>query len=166
MTDFNQFHESLELEPLPAKRKLPDMLNVLTILSFIGCGFQLLSAIFNYMNICSSVRKIEELSELSESGPFGSIIGSSIKIAELQCEKKEIILIVSILFGALSLIGAIMMRKLKKAGFYSYVVGNLGLPIATVVLLSTAMGTFSYVTGFFFPVLFVVLYATQLKHMK
>lgn len=166
MTDFNQFHESLDINPIPVKPKLPDMLNVLTILTFIGCGLQFINGLFVYFTICSSVKRIEDLSELSENNPFGNLITSSIKTAELQCENKMSLFIASLVFGVLCLIGAIMMRKLKKNGFYIYTIGVLALPVVSCILLSSAMGIFSYISGFFFPVLFVILYATQLKHLK
>ena len=44
MTDFNQFHDSVV--DIQQPKKLPDMLNVLTILTFIGCAIGIISAIY------------------------------------------------------------------------------------------------------------------------
>jgi len=61
-----------------------------------------------------------------------------------------------------SLFGAIMMWKLKKTGFYLYVAANIIAAILPMVWLGSAFA----IMGFIWPVIFIVLYAINLKHLK
>ena len=58
------------------------------------------------------------------------------------------------------------MRKLQKNGYYMWLIGEL-LPIVGT-LIFIGIGFFTGTTGFFliFPLLFIILYTTQLKHLK
>jgi hypothetical protein len=47
MSDFNQLQDTLNLEESDMKT-VPPMLNVLTILTYIGCGFGFLGAIYSF----------------------------------------------------------------------------------------------------------------------
>jgi hypothetical protein len=59
------------------------------------------------------------------------------------------------------------MWKLKKTGFFIYVVGELAPVIVSAILLGgSAFGGMSLVMGAIFPVLFVVLYGLNLKHLS
>jgi hypothetical protein len=61
------------------------------------------------------------------------------------------------------------MRKLKKEGFYIYTVGELIPVIAGALLLGFSTqfnGVMSYIIGLGIPVLFIILYANNLKHLK
>lgn len=79
-----------------------------------------------------------------------------------------------LLCAALCLIGSIMMWKMKKTGFYLYVVGEIGPIILQYVVFkevyellsrdSNAM--YGMVIGLAIPLAFVVMYALNLKHMK
>jgi hypothetical protein len=60
------------------------------------------------------------------------------------------------------------MRRLKKLGFYVYCIGEIVLPLLTMAIF-TGTSVFSglgFMFGILFYVLFVILYATQLKYMK
>lgn len=74
---------------------------------------------------------------------------------------------IGIACALLCIVGAVMMWQLKKMGFYVYVVGELVAPILAIVLLgSTAMAGAMAVLGLIIPIVFVVLYGLNLKHMK
>lgn len=161
MTDVNQFHDSFSDVPPPAK-KLPDMLNVLTILTFIGCGVGLLGAIYNYFTICKS---LEKMNQLGEDNPMASMMSSMADFMQKQCEMKLPVLIISLLSVLLCFIGAMQMRKLKRTGFFIYLVGEVAGPVAMLLMVGGGGGIMSTI-GFIIPVVFIILYATQLKHLK
>jgi hypothetical protein len=161
MTDVNQFHDSFSDVPPPAK-KLPDMLNVLTILTFIGCTLGLIGAVYNYFTICTS---LEKMAKLGEDNPMASMMESMADAIQKQCEMKLPVLIISLVSVALCFIGAMQMRKLKRTGFFIYLVGEIAVPLATLLMIGGGGGIMTTL-GFIFPVVFIILYATQLKHLK
>ncbi len=113
----------------PVKR--PDFLNVLCILSFICCGLMILMGIWGVMQSMTvpSADEIQmqemmarmnpdaDMSALTQRDPTGQVIG--------------------LLFQVLSLVGVIMMWKLKKVGFYIYTAAEL-LPYPATFLTSGA----------------------------
>jgi hypothetical protein len=60
------------------------------------------------------------------------------------------------------------MRQLKKNGFYIYAIGEIVIPLLTTFLFlgSSSIASFWGMFGMLFYVLFIVLYATQLKYLK
>lgn len=143
-------------------------LNVLTILTFIGCAVFGLFTIATPALLGFSKKMIAKAQESAEMTPE--------KIAELRkglegielAEKNMIPLIVVGMAGiVLCFVGAMMMRKLKKDGFWIYTAGQL-LPLIAGIFI---MGTSQYqgASNFVFPfisVLFIFLYASQRKYLK
>lgn len=142
------------------------MLNVLTILTFIGSAIGALNAIYSYATICNSITKTEEaLSKVGSSGTMGKILTDTLEMAYKSCEMKLPLLIMNLVCVLLCFIGAIVMRKLNKRGFYIYLIGELVGPIGGMVLIGMSMG-FMAIFGILIPIVFLILYGTQLKHMK
>lgn len=166
MTDINEIKDTLNLEQKDMN-KLPQMLNVLTILTYIGSGLGILGAIYNYFMVCKSVETIEALGGLSEMGGVaGDMMEGAMALAQKQCDNRLLILIATLAGCALCIYGAMQMRNLKKQGFNFYAIGVLLLPIVSIVLLgSGAMSGMLLATGLLFPVIFLVLYFTQRKHL-
>lgn len=164
MTDFNQFHDSFNPESQTPTKKLPDMLNILTILTFVGCGLGLLSSVYNYFAVCKSVEMMAKLSEDGDN-PMASMMSSMSEAVIKQCELKLPILIIMLVSLALCFFGALQMRKLKRMGFFLYLLGQIAAPVA-LMLMGAAGGGIFVVIGYAFPVIFLILYATQLKHLK
>ena len=108
-------------ESAPEKKKISSLLNVLTILTFIGCAIGLWGSIDNYIN---GEKKIEDTEKAiakmedqgMESGFFhdGAVKGLNAQV--VQNENKLLFLIVGLLSVALCAFGAYEMRKLKKRG--------------------------------------------------
>jgi len=118
-------------------KKRPAFLTVLCILTFIGSGLVLLGGLLVILAGAA-------LSEF-----FASIPGMT------QATGNIMPLIISVVFSAVSLFGAIMMWQLKKLGFYIYVAAQV------------IMVAFSFsVMGLIFTLLFIVLYFLNFKHMK
>lgn len=167
MTDINEIKDQLNIEQKDMNR-LPSMLNVLTILTYIGCAIGLLGGIYNYFTVCKSAQLIEgmgdNLDALSGSA-LGGMMGDAMSLVTKQCDNRLIILLVTLLGVGLCFYGAMQMRNLKKMGFNLYVAGELIVPIVMLILLGGgALGGFMLV-GMIFPIIFVALYATQRKHL-
>lgn len=151
------------------KVKIPGGLNVLTILTFIGCAvfglFTLLTPVINkffkdLMDKAASSGK--ELStkqlEAMEKG----------KVAmELARQNMIPLMIIGMVGIILCFIGALWMRKFKKDGYWMYVAGELTPIIGSLLLLGTAQftGVVSVLLGVGIPLLFVILYTTQRKYL-
>ena len=150
------------------KKKLPEMLNVLTILTIVGSAVALIGSIYNYFTVCKSVEdlttKLEDL-DLG-NGTMAKMMQSSLEIANKNCENKLTILLITIVGSLLCLFGALIMRKLKKQGFLIYTAGELITPLASIVILGLgSMMGMLMLTGLIVPIVFIILYGLQRKHL-
>lgn len=82
--------------------------------------------------------------------------------------------IVNVLAAVICFVGVLLMWKLKKTGFYIYVVGEIA-PIIVGIIVLGAAGLFSFAGGFFakimvlayvFPIAFLIMYGLNFKHLK
>jgi len=152
-------------------KQLPGMLNVLTILTFIGCGLTFLSTCYSFITGNDPDKQIEKLNEAREKmgdGGFGAkMIDSSIDMIQKSYENRYLLLISGLIFTILCFIGALQMRKLKKSGYYYYLIGELGPFVLMAGLFgSSFLGAFALLFGALIAIVFVVLYSTQLKYLE
>lgn len=149
--------------------ELPSGLKTLTLLTFIG------SAIAALFLIATPALYKMSSSFMDKALASGQDIPAD-KIAEIQKSKAAMAIaqanmvptmVVGFIGLILCVVGAIWMRKLKKDGFWIYTAGELLPLIAGLILMGTAMftGIVSILLGVGLPVLFVILYATQLKYL-
>ena len=152
MTDlnqnFNQAKDALNLEDKDMK-KLPQMLNILTILTYIGCGLGLLGILLGFLGV----------GLLSSFAPKST---QGVDVASAVSKYATISLVLSLVGIALCFFGAIKMRNLQKVGFYIYIAGQLVPIIFTFATAGVSFG----VIGVIIPLVFIILYATQLKFLK
>ncbi len=154
------------------KKQLPSGLNVLTILSFIGCSLQLLSSVWTFFTAQKSYDERDKMIERMNSPEMPSWAKSMMpdmthfeETIIKSYENRIPLLILALVSVALCFYGVMQMRKLKKQGFMFYVIGEL-MPFVTMALF---IGTFA-LSGFWFYViccialLFILLYAAQRKH--
>jgi uncharacterized BrkB/YihY/UPF0761 family membrane protein len=170
MSDLNQISETLN-PGQGGKQKLPGALGTLTILTFIGCGIGLIFTFLTswFMNMSSTwIAKAEEMADNLSPKELAEIEKAKVGIAAFN-QNKMLLIVLGLVCIALCIVGAIQMRKLKKTGFYIYVAGEL-LPIVySTILLGFGIafnGIFGIIVGLCIPILFVILYARQLKHLS
>lgn len=133
-----------------SKKLRPDLLTVLCILTFIGSGLAALSNFFVYFNI-------DILKETVEKDGF-EFFGS-----ELILGLPKSLFILSALFYSASLVGAILMWKLRKVGFHVYSISQIILLIIpTIYIKSDNFPIF----GILLTVLFILLYHKNIKLMQ
>ncbi len=137
---------------LEQQTKIPQFLKVICILTFIGSGLAIISNFFYsiFYDTILNILSQQEDDFLKKTYEALSVITREFYIANF-------------FLSTLSLVGAIMMFKLKKIGFHFYTVANLlmlGLPI---FLLHESFNFFNlmFITG---P--FILMYGMHLKYMK
>jgi hypothetical protein len=151
------------------KPKLPSGLNVLTILTFIGCAvfglFTLLAPVIykfslNMMDKAASSGKDFSAKQLADMEKSRTAI-------ELATQHMVPIMIMGLVGVTLCFVGALWMRKLKKDGYWLYVAGELTPLIAGYFIIGTAQYTsiWSVVFGVGIPLIFVLLYTMQRKYL-
>ncbi len=155
------------------KPKLNSGLNVLTILTFIGCALQLLGSAWGFFTAQKSYeamdKTIEQMNSDSMPGWLKSIMGDPEHMVEIitQSYTNRIpIFLLSLVAVGLCFYGALQMRKLKKQGYILYVIGEI-LPFL-IQALFIGMFTLSgmgMLVGAGIALLFILLYTMQRKNM-
>jgi hypothetical protein len=154
---------------LEEPKKIPDMLNVLTILTFVGSGIGFCSSIWGFFKAQDSYDKmVEAQSKLDSMPDFAKkFMGPEmLEMTRKALENRTPILILALLSYALCVYGAIQMRQLKKAGFTIYLVGELLPIVAGAIFIGTGLFGGFAIVGYLIYAVFIILYATQLKYMK
>ena len=155
--------------PDDGKPVIPSGLNVLTILTFIACGiFSLLliatPMLYKFFN--SMMDKVAKSGQDIPAKQMAEIEKGRAAMAIAQANMVPTI-IAGLVGVALCVWGAVWMRKLKKDGYWVYVAGELLPVIANFALMGTSQlnGAFAIALSLVFPVLFIVLYTLQRKHL-
>ena len=155
---------------LEEPKKLPSMLNVLTILTFIGNGLGFFSAFYSFFSAASNYDKIVQAQDQLDQMPgfVKNMMGPDpVGTARRMLDNRLPIMLLTLVGCLLCFYGAWQMRKLKKTGFTIYIIGDVVpfISLALFVGVSTMTG-FSGIFGLIIAVVFVILYGTQLKYMK
>ncbi len=176
MTDTDQnIDKAKDLLNLEQKdmNKLPQMLNVLTILTYIGCALGAIGALYNYFTISTTYKLMTGMTSATEglSGAENkavqSFMSQSIDVVKKQYDNRLMIMLVALAGIALCFYGAIQMRNLKKQGYLLYVTGEL-IPIFSFAIFIGFGSLFGGMTMIFTTLVsavFIILYTTQRKEL-
>lgn len=151
------------------KPKLPSGLNVLTILTFVGC------AIFGLLTLASPAINKFFLSLLDKAASSGQELSAK-QVADmekgraaLELAKQNLIpvMVLGMVGIVLCFIGALWMRKFKKDGYWIYVAGHIVPLLGGLLVMGTAQynGVFSVLIAVGVPLVFIVLYTMQRKYL-
>ncbi|MEO8069152.1 MAG: hypothetical protein ABI599_15750 [Flavobacteriales bacterium] len=158
--------------------KRPTFLTVLCILSFIGCGLGLFSGISGYftakaMDNGSMGKMMEGLSEAAGDAAAADSMQDGMADVDKAMDA------LGMDFGAMAnnslaqgllcivvLIGVFMMWKLKKTGFYVYTASNLAYAACPFIFMGGLAGGMMGILGAIGPILFIILYGLNVKHMS
>jgi 1,4-dihydroxy-2-naphthoate octaprenyltransferase len=170
------------LQPASTIQSAPQrstFLTVLCILTFLGSGYSLVTNISNYLNANVSSSFVQQTLDETQSkidkdldgdekanDITNKMMSDASKLASPENLKKSALF--SILANVLTLGGALLMFMLRKPGFWLYVAGTLVSIIAPLVIYGTSniVGLGMTVLISFFGILFVVLYALNLKQLR
>jgi hypothetical protein len=155
---------------LEEPKKLPSMLNVLTILTFIANGLGFISAFYSYFSAASNYDKVVQAQDKMDQMPdfVKNMMGPDpVGNARRMLDNRLPIMLLTLVGSALCFYGAWQMRKLKKTGFTIYIVGDV-VPFISLFLFigASTLAGFTGIFSLIITVVFVILYATQLKYMK
>jgi hypothetical protein len=138
--------------PISATRKTgrPVLLSILCSLTFLCSGSATLLSLTGIFASGWVLRQVESMipGVVDYSGTFFIILFLAMFIV-----------------WALSLWGAILMFGLRKGGFILYLIPN-GLLLVLQVILTISAFNIYFLLSDLLSILFIVLYATQVKHMK
>jgi len=159
---------------LPKKR--PTFITVLCILSLIGSGgFGLLQPLYQFVTFEKSYpEKIDQIEKGLEqmedagmdSGFLYDMTVNSMVVLEKTKENLVPMTAANIIFALFSLLGIFLMFRLKKNGFYLYSVVNLFWMLVPVYFIGMEVGMMMLGFGALITILFIILYAVNLKHME
>lgn len=153
--------------------RLSSGLNVLTILTFIGSGIQLLGSLFGYFSAKTNFENKDEMLSKMSAGNMPSFAKKMMpdpaiyeKLVTQSYLNRTPIILISLVAVALCFYGALQMRKLKKQGFTFYLIGEI-LPFFSMAFF---LGTFSMAGMWFYisvvlSLFFILMYAAQRKSM-
>lgn len=155
MSDIQEMQDTSNVSDYPGNQ-IPGMLNVLTILTFVGCG---VLAILTFMTplLCNSIEIIEETGKMTEE---------ELDQLKLICANTTTIMLIAFVGIILCFVGAILMRKLNKMGLVLYVVGELLPLLSSVIILGSGyFHDWKNLIGLVLALVFPILYFTQHKHL-
>ncbi len=165
MTDYN-----------PVVTKRPTLLTVLCILSFIAGAWGLIDGARNAFtdkpqeDLVETRVKMEETMEQLGDGATGVVrdmMDSAMEMAEKAVEHAKPLGYAGIVLSAISLLGVWMMWNLKRNGFWLYLFASVSALIVPIYFLGGSMTAILSVSIMgLITLIFIILYAVNLKHMN
>ena len=160
----NPFQEN-NLESKPSS-----LLSTSTILSIIGSGIAMISAVTAYVNAEANYEKIQKMVNDKGIAKAPEFVKSffnenALLMAQKAVENKLPILIISLIAAVLCLFGAVLMRKLKKDGLKLWLTGEVLPIISNLVFLGVASMSGIALINLFFPAVFISIYMVCRKEL-
>lgn len=159
--------------------KKPQFVVVLCILTFVGGGLAVLGNLYNGATYNMQVKSFEMLQSMQNTigsqniNPFKLMFGNFEELKN-AIYWNSMLNWVKFLLHIPVIIGTIYMFKLKRKGFFMYVIGSSLILITNIVLCMKVSGigfmSFSYmaypIIGIVSTVAFLIMYSVNLKHFK
>ncbi|HTR30083.1 MAG TPA: hypothetical protein VMH27_12485 [Puia sp.] len=149
--------------------KLPTTLNVLTWLTFIANGIGCVFAFLGFFGAQANYERTLKAQETLDTAPDWAkkMAGPHpVETARAMLDNRLPIFIITLLACFLCFFGALQMRKLKKAGFSIYILGDVVGYVTGIFIGFDTFASFGYIFAIIITLVFAILYATQLKYMK
>ena len=167
MNDANPTPDVLNF-PDSQKEGLPGSLNVLTILTYIGCALGIIFSIATPFLLKFSITMMDKASGMKSDMSDKQLadIANGRHAVEMAQQNMVPLMILGIVGVILCFIGAMWMRKLKKDGYWMYLAGEI-LPVLGGFIF---MGKYQFADwksymGVIIPVIFILLYTAQRKYL-
>ncbi len=161
--------QSSDLSTQQATAKLPTGLNILTILTFIGCVIQIISAGYAFYMFHSGFMEIKNSGAITENAfriKDKFFEGGLALHASSIYNSQVIVLTIALLCAFICFVGAMQMRKLRKKGLWLYLAGELLYPVIGSIFIFKYFetGVVDYIR-LIIPVVFVGLYLSYSKYL-
>ena len=147
-------------------KKRTTFVTVLCILSFISISFTVLSNLISIATYSEADQEMladimeQSMDDVGDS-PAGGFLESIFSTSMAAIEHTITLAVTSLIAQLLCLFGCLRMWKMKKTGFYVYLIGEWGPAIVTTILL----GFFFGIIGAIAPIIMSVLYGMNVKDM-
>jgi hypothetical protein len=154
----------METQNFMEPKKRPTFLTVLCILSYVGVGIAIIGGAWNLITLQST---IDAMKMMADTG-LAALVGIDKSAVEAMENWGFAVYSIQIISALICLWGVLLMWKLKKMGFYIYVIAEILPAVATLLLMGGfgPMGTMAMVMSLIFPIAFIVMYALNVKHME
>jgi hypothetical protein len=163
----------MNTKSLPKER--PTFLTVLCIISFVGLGLKILNS-FSGMIFGLFTSRFEPFirENINQNLDYGDIpeqirffVVDSFNIVYKAMERATPMSLVTLVLAVTALFGVIMMWKLRRAGFYLYTGSKIFILMVPFLFLGLNFFTLIAVSiASFFAIIFIILYAVNIVHMK
>jgi hypothetical protein len=161
-------------EQVTSKPKRPTFVTVLGILGFIGVGWGIVAGVIQmlagmaYNAVSGAVSDVatENLSNVEGGSEAMTEFSNQMESANALLANQTTLGIVAIVASLICLLGIIWMWGLKKKGYYVYMVCEIAPVIATIALTGFSFAGAMAMVGMIFPILFIILWGLNLKHMS
>jgi len=150
----------------------PMLLTILCLLTFIGSVAGLIFHSLGYLNAAAKVEALksgESKSQLKNlvSSSSNTVASELVKIGNLNVENYEKYSIGCIASYILWLVGAVLIFKLKRTGFYSFTLGTFFNLIAHFLLFGDNFGVMDIsILVALGGLVFIILFGMNLKYME
>ncbi len=153
----------------------PVFLTVVCILSYVGLGMSILNglagALFGRLTtlfaplVKKAMQEDVDLEDIPER--LRDLIVNSLSAVHKAMEYATTMAILSVVLYLIALLGVIYMWQLKKSGFYLYTGAKIFIVLIPFIFLGFNFLTYiALVVNGLFVLLFIILYAVNLKHMN
>jgi len=152
------------------ENKRPTFLTVLCILTFVGVGISIVTSIISMLTVSAASAMLDTATSMANATgtEMDNVTNTAVSAANSLAKNGMIYYILLIVLALVCLVGAVMMWKMKKTGFYIYVVGELAPVILPFIFFGGfgILGGFAMVLGLIFPIAFIIMYGLNLKHLS
>ncbi|MBN1181466.1 MAG: hypothetical protein JXB49_04205 [Bacteroidales bacterium] len=154
------------------QKRRPVLLTVLCIISYIGLGWSILNGLIGLLasNFTRSLTPLfKKISDYAANTPSSSAFKSIKDIGSFLgkvIEEAFNMQLATILLSIIALIGVLLMWQLKGTGFYLYLIAKFFIVCIPIIFLgmNSITGIIAIISGFF-AMIFIILYATNLKYL-
>lgn len=150
-------------------RKRPAFITVLAILSWIYVAIGVLGALVNsFSSEEKQMQQIDEAIAIYDNMDEMPLRDEFIEVAVASRDKLRITNLGNLIFLLIEGIAVFMMFNLKRNGFWLYTLAQIGLVSLLIMVMPwpNIISTLTVVFTLFLVLLFEILYAVNLKHMK
>lgn len=154
---------------ISVKEKLPEMLNVITIMTL---GYSSMIFISSTINLFIGKQFIEEIqTTLADNSQEIEKIENPFLLQLFNTgmdalDNFPILNLITLSVAVISITAAFLMRKLKKNGFFIYVLATFIEIGGPIYILGAGISAGIVIAGSVFSILFIILYGVNLKHLK
>ena len=152
-----------------APRKRPAFITVLAILSWIYVAIGVLSALVNSLSSEEKqMQQIDQAIAIYDDMDEMPLLDDSIAVLEASKDNLRITNLGNLIFLLVEGVAVFMMFNLKRNGFWLYTLAQIGLVSLVIMVMPwpNMISTLTIVFTLFLVLLFEILYAVNLKHMK